>query len=316
MELTGMSVLLPVRNGESCLGLAISDLMAGMTERDELLIVDDGSQDATPSLLSAWMQRDSRIHVITTSGIGLVHAINLGIREASHNLIARADADDRYPTNRFSTQRASMGPDVALVTGDYRLVTSDRGSTFLPCALGHPFVALSLINPQRIPHPGVMFRRDAVLEAGGYETEDYPAEDFGLWLRLTEVGKFVGVPHRVVDWALSPTSISHSHQVQQRAFTAEMLSTFSTSLLAKVHEDTIEEELVRYASASHSSERAILLLRDLHAWKARGVDTPGYETVLLNLLGHPLSLISAGIRLHRGARSRYRWRKSHLESRL
>lgn len=316
MRSSPVSVLTPVRNGEVTIGQAIYDLVAGLGEYDDLLIVDDGSEDSTPSLIAEWVRRDSRIRVLNTAGVGLVEALNLGIREATHEWIARADADDRYPTSRLKFQKAAVSPDVALVAGDYRLCPQDAASTYLPCALGHPFVALSLINPQRIPHPGVMFRREAVLDAGGYQAEDFPAEDLGLWMRLSEVGRFVGVPHVVVDWSLNPVSVSHSRQTEQRRRTAEMLATFRPDWLDEVDEAAIDRELARYAAASHGSERALLLLRDLRAWQAKGVKIPGHAAVLRNLMGHPLSSVTSGLRLRRDARSRNRWRKAHSGSQL
>lgn len=302
---------MPVRNGQATVGYTISDLLAGMQEQDELLIVDDGSQDATPSLAAEWARKDSRVRIFTTTGIGLVEALNLGVREATHGWIARADADDRYPRDRLTFQREAVSEGVALVTGDYRLCPLEGGSTYLTCALGHPFVVLSLINPQRIPHPGVVFRRDAVLEAGGYQAEDFPAEDLGLWIRLSRVGQFVGVPSCIVDWSLTPDSVTHTRQTEQRRRTSELLSTFCPSVLSEVNETSIREELARYASSSHAVERTLLLLRDLRAWQQRGVHIPGFSALIRELAQHPVRSVSAGWRLRRDARSRRQWREGH-----
>ena len=310
MFFDAVSVLMPVRNGQWSLGKAISDLTTGLAEHDEVLIIDDGSQDATPSLLAEWEREDPRLRVLRTPGLGLVEALNLGLREAAYEWIARADADDRYPADRLILQRAAIASDVALVTGDYRLCPSDGEDTYLPCALGHPFVALSLINPQRVPHPGVLYRRDAVLEAGGYQAKDFPAEDLGLWIRLSQAGTFVGVPGCVVDWSLTPGSITHTRQAEQRHRTAELLKVFQPSVLAEVNEDLVHEELARYASSAYGVERSLLLLRDLRNWAARGVKLPGQGAVLRELLQHPLASLGAGRRLAQEAKSRRRWRES------
>lgn len=299
---------MPIRNGASSLALAMADLRAAMGPDDELLAVDDGSTDGTPHLLAEWSGRDPRIRVITTAGLGLVAALNLGVAEASNEWLARADADDRYPQDRLNLQRSALADNVALVTGDY-LLSSPRGpSTYLPCALGHPFVALSLINPQRIPHPGVLICRGAVVAAGGYRDEDFPAEDVGLWIRVASQGRFVGVLGCVVDWSMNPGSITHSRQIEQRRRTTELLSKWQPDFLDLVDEAAVQQELSRYASVSYGAERTLLLLRDLRSWRRREAKVGGQSRVVKELMRHPATALAAGWRLSREAHIRRRER--------
>lgn len=309
-----VSVLMPVRDGASHVESTLSELVAGLGPDDEVLAVDDGSTDTTPQILTAWASRDARVRVITTAGIGLVDALNLGMRESTHGWIARADADDRYPSNRLALQIDALGPGVALVTGDYRLIPAQGASTFLPCALDHPFVALSLINPQRIPHPGVMLNRDAVIAAGGYRKEDFPAEDLGLWLRLSSEGDFVGVPGVVVDWAMAPGSVSHSRQAEQRSTNQRLLAAWRPALLDEVDDAAVSRELARYETSSHARERALLLLRDLRAWHQRGERLPGEAQIFRSSARRPLSTLRAGWRLAREARQRRQARSEIVAS--
>lgn len=299
-----VSVLMPIRDGASHVARALADLLAGMGPDDELLAVDDGSTDSTPQLLAQWASREPRVRVVTAAGIGLVDALNLGIREACRGWIARADADDRYPGDRLRLQREALAPNIALVTGDYRLVPTQGAPTFLPCALGHPFVALSLINPQRIPHPGVVLNRDAVIAAGGYRKEDFPAEDLGLWLRLSAEGDFVGVPGVVVDWTMASGSVSHSRQAEQRSATQKLLAAWRPALLNEVDDEAVRHELARYESSSHARARSLLLLRDLRSWRRRGERLPGEDQILTSSALHPVSSLRAGWRLSRDARQR------------
>lgn len=303
-----VSILMPVRNEERMLPHALSDLILGAFPGDEVLVIDDGSEDRTPQILAQWAARDSRINVVTTRGIGLVRALNLGFREATHGWVARADADDRYPKGRLASQRRALNRDVALVTGDYRLSPINGRSTYLPCAIGHPFVALSLIHPQRVPHPGLVLNRDAVVEAGGYLTEEFPAEDLGLWLRLSRQGRFVGVPILVVDWTMRLGSVSHSRQDQQRSMTEKLLASWRPTLLNEVNDAEVSHELGRYASSTYARERALLLLRDLRAWRERGEYLPGERQIIGSSVRHPLSNLRAGWRLAREARQRRRAR--------
>ncbi len=304
MSAPRVSVVLPVRNGASTIDQTLGDLLAALDNVDEVVVIDDGSSDRTPNLVRRWSERDERVRLVKSPASGLVAALNLGIRESQFEWVARADADDRYPNDRLALQRGVFSPHVALVTGDYRLVSTLGAPTLLPCALGHPFVALSLINPQRIPHPGVVFSREAVISAGGYRNEDFPAEDLGLWLRLSAEGDFVGVPGVVVDWAMASGSVSHSRQVEQRSATHKLLAAWRPALLNQVDDEAVHQELARYESSSHARARSLLLLRDLRSWRRRGERLPGEDQILTSSARHPVSTLRAGWRLSREARQR------------
>jgi glycosyltransferase involved in cell wall biosynthesis len=304
-----VSVLLPVRDGKAIVAMAISDIAKALDTEDELLVIDDGSTDGTPELLNNLSKTVKQLRVVTTQGLGLVGALSLGIREAHHPWIARADADDRYPLDRLVRQRVACAVGVAAIVGDYRVTGPDEVGT-IPCALGSPFVALSLVHPQRFPHPGVMFHRNAVLEAGGYRADEYPAEDLGLWMRLAQVGDLVGVPNVVVDWRMNPTSVSHSSQTAQRAMTAKLLSSFALPQAREITADDVVEELEKYKGTEHSFERAVLLARDLWAGRRLGVRSSALRPVFAHLGLRPGSSLRALNRLAKDARIRQQYRES------
>jgi hypothetical protein len=310
MDAVPLSILMPVRNGAHSVKAALADLAAATSDIDEILVVDDASTDETPNVLAEWAKQDQRIRVLQTGGLGLVGALNLGVDEATHAWVARADADDRYPCDRLLHQREALRDEVALVTGDYRLVTPPGDSTLIPCALGHPFVAAGLIHPQRVPHPGIVYRKEAVLDAGGYRQEDFPAEDLALWMRLCDVGQLIGVPTVVVDWTLNPGSISHTRQVQQRAKTADLLDSFAPSCVWSISADQVEQELLRYSDTALGEQRALLLFRDLWAWGRRGYPVKHLRPLLRHFARGPMGTLAAGWDASSGMRRRRRQRRS------
>lgn len=314
MDHESLSILMPVRNGADFVGSALTGLCAAAIDGDEILIVDDGSEDGTRQVLSEWVERDQRVRVLRTEGVGLVDALNLGVREASHAWIARADADDRYPHNRFARQREALHGDVALVTGDYRLVAPSGDPTLIPCAIGHPFVAASLIHPQRVPHPGVVLQKDAVLAAGGYRQEDFPAEDLALWMRQSDLGELIGIPTVVVDWTMNPASITHTRQAQQRAKTAELLRNFGPSCIRAMTEDQVEQELLRYSESPLGEQRALLLMRDLQAWGRRGYPTRHLGPLLRHLGRRPFNTFGAAWELASSTRRRHAQRRGTTQA--
>src|SRR5205823_11853562 len=93
-ELPTVSVVMPVRNGESFLAEAIESIL-NQTFRDfEFVIVDDGSTDRTPELLQQFKQKDRRIRVIARKHRGLTISLNEAISLSTGPLIARMDDDD------------------------------------------------------------------------------------------------------------------------------------------------------------------------------------------------------------------------------
>jgi hypothetical protein len=304
-----ITVLMPVRNAAGTVGRAVGDLLAGMSPSDEFLVVDDGSDDNSASVISSF--EDPRIRLVATPGLGLVGALNLGLKEASHRWVARADADDRYPPSRLSAQRQARREGVVLVTGDYNFIVDSQPIGSMPCALSHPFVIASLIHPQRVPHPGVLFDSDAVQASGGYRSDDFPAEDLALWLRLADVGDFVGVPTAVVDWTMSVGSITHTHQAVQRERTAQLLAVvFPTQQVAGISPDDALRELHSQQGTPMAAQRGVLLARDLRSLAARGVAGPAYKEVRRALSVHPIDTARALGQLAREKRRRDRLRST------
>lgn len=289
-----ISVLLPVRDGQATLAAALHDLIRGLGPDDEIVVVDDGSEDATPSLLARFGQSERRLRVVRTRGLGLVPALNLGLSEVSHRWVARADSDDRYPSDRLSHQRLQARAGVVLIAGDYRMVVADRPVGDLPCALTSPFVAASMIHPQRIPHPGVLFDSEAVLSVGGYRAQDFPAEDLALWMRLAYTGTFVGVPAVTVRWMMTAGSISHSQQQSQRLTTSNLLRySFPDRIFSNLTPDDVQRELNAYSGTRLERVRRLLLARDLRALAERGLSIPAYREVRGALLRDPWGTLQA-----------------------
>jgi glycosyltransferase involved in cell wall biosynthesis len=159
---------------DSILGQTLTDL--------ELVIVDDGSAETTKSLLRALATSDERIRVLERAHEGLAAALNAGLEEAHAGYVARMDADDVSSPDRLARQLELLdaNPAAALVAGGVALV--DEAGRQLDIVL--PPQTFDLLNGNTISHPTVVFRTDAVRDAGGYRLDQ--AEDYDLWLRLEE----------------------------------------------------------------------------------------------------------------------------------
>lgn len=205
-----VSVLLPVYNGAATLGAAL-DSVAAQTERSlEIVVVDDGSTDATPALLAARV--DPRLRVIQTVHVGLLAALNLGLRACRGRYVARMDADDLCLPQRLERQLAMaatagvsvVGTQVevfpaAAVAAGFRIYVEWQNAL-----LSHEQICREIFIESPIAHPSALMQRDELIRLGAYEERGW-AEDYDLWLRYHEAGcRFAKVPEQLVRWREHP----------------------------------------------------------------------------------------------------------------
>lgn len=194
-----VSVIIPTRDALAWLPAAIASI--GPDPRVEILVVDDGSTDATMAWLEDTARADSRLRVIIGEGKGPSHARNLAIGRARGRYCAFLDADDRWLPGKLDAQLAlhAADPDLGFSFTDYRHVTvagEDRGRSFSYW----PYFnaqhgrrtggfrlerALSALFAENVVGTStVMARTDLLLHTGGFSGTIHSAEDWELWLAL------------------------------------------------------------------------------------------------------------------------------------
>jgi hypothetical protein len=182
-----VSVVMPVRNGAAYLEEAVGSVLSQTLEDLELIVVDDGSTDATPAILERVARSDDRVRVLRIPPSGLTPALNRGWREARADYVARLDADDVALPTRLANQAAFLDdhPEVGVVGSAY-VPLSHTGERLgiVRYAVDDATLRADLLRYNCLPHPTVMVRRAALEEADGYRLDQ--AEDYDLWLRIAE----------------------------------------------------------------------------------------------------------------------------------
>lgn len=225
-----VSVVLPVYNAERFVVEAVESILGQTLAAFELVVLDDGSTDATPRLLAGLVSRDPRIRLVTRENRGLTRSLNEGLEIAAGEYVAIMNADDIALPDRLATQVAFLDehPQVAAVGSQTRLLGSDGGrgpSTRLPQSPEAVRAFLTQASP--LAHPSVMMRRSAVVAVGGYRPQMEPAEDYDLWLRLAERADLANLPDVLLEYRV------HSGQSTATACEAVALATLVAQAAAK-----------------------------------------------------------------------------------
>jgi glycosyltransferase involved in cell wall biosynthesis len=200
-----VTVLMPVHNGAAYLEAAIGSIRRQTHSDFEFLIVDDGSTDGSCEVLQGFAAQDSRIRISHGMHEGVAAARNRGLALARGTVIVCMDADDVAMPERIERQLAYLAehPEVAAVGSALRLINKDGDPIAAPTKypLTSEEIREGLLSGYcTLGHPTVAMRREAAIAVGGYRRAFDPADDYDLWIRLSERYALANVPDVLVDY--------------------------------------------------------------------------------------------------------------------
>jgi glycosyltransferase involved in cell wall biosynthesis len=201
-----VSVVIPAYNAAAFLSETLDSVLAQTYANLEIIVVDDGSTDATPHLLDNYR---NRIRVLRQTNAGQAAARNYGAREAYGELLAFLDSDDLWDPDKIVRQVDLLArfPDALAVYCDHRTIDAQGHPLASSAALTHPRpsgdILRALLLGSCIITPGlVLLRRPAFDVAGGFDEAPLMRghEDSALWLRLATQGAFIYSPDTLVSY--------------------------------------------------------------------------------------------------------------------
>lgn len=263
-----VSIVMPVRNAAAHLADSLDSLWRQTMADFEVVVVDDGSTDATSEVLEA--VGNDRLRVVKNAGAaGIAHALNAGIAAARAPLIARMDADDVCLPNRLARQVALLEhePDLDAVGSDIAYVKSDgtatRRRTRLPT--GPAGIALHLHIGNCLPHPTVVARRRLLEQHEGYRADRPAAEDYDLWIRATAAGaQLANIGEPLLLYRQHPANTSAlSRDAGAHSVSSDLSARVSSLLGRAVRADTMVHVLLPNAAAASGEKTAVLQAVDV-----------------------------------------------------
>lgn len=172
----------------------------------ELLICDDGSVPEVMKQLDQYAQADSRVRLIRRGNrFGLSEKLNICLKEAHGQYIARMDDDDFSHVKRFSKQIAVLQekPEISFVGCNVNLFCRHNvvGQRVLP---EYPNVR-EFLFVQPFIHPALLFRKEALIAVDGYSENQFCelCEDYDLLLRLYAKGYYgMNIQECLLDYSI------------------------------------------------------------------------------------------------------------------
>lgn len=220
MAAPAIDVLVPVFNAATTLRAALDSILRQDRADLRLLVIDDGSTDASPDILAELARGDERVVVRRQPNGGIVDALNHGLSLCQAALVARHDADDIADPHRLSTQIRYLDahPDCVAIGAAVRHVDADGKPLGHIARRAPPAEADPEWAPAREPyiiHPFLTARLDALRRVGCYRPVA-GAEDSDLYWRLQEIGRLHNPPDVLGDYRIHGGSVSTGSLVSAR----------------------------------------------------------------------------------------------------
>jgi glycosyltransferase involved in cell wall biosynthesis len=192
----------------SALGQTFADL--------ELIVIDDGSKDATAEVVQRIAAKDPRLRFIRQQNRGLAATRNRGVGEARGELVAFLDHDDLWHPEKIALQAMRLDADPkAAVASCYSALIDEQhrctGWRYGGDANGNVYAEMlewDMVSGGSV----VLVRREALAEVGPFDETLPMRSDWDMWIRLARHHRFVTVPQALVGYTRSPFSSSRGYE--------------------------------------------------------------------------------------------------------
>lgn len=207
-----ISIIIPVYNGEKTIRETVQSALNQSFTDFELIVINDGSQDATLDIVSSFS--DARVKVFSFTNGGLPVSRNRGISLANGEYISFLDADDLWTPDKLEKQLTVLKTNPQAGVAYSWTDCIDESGQFLrqsAYATVRGDVQANLLLANFISSgSNVLVRKQALMDIGGFDETLSNCQDWDLWLRLSTRYEFEPVKTPQVLYRISPHSMSRN----------------------------------------------------------------------------------------------------------
>ena len=205
-----VTVMIPAYNEERVIERAVRGVLASTDVAIEVIVIDDGSKDATSAIVARAFADDPRVRLLTLENGGKARALNTGLELAKGEIVIALDADTQFePTTIARLARWFDDPDLGAVAGNAKvgnrvnLVTKWQALEYITAQNleRRAFARLNAITV--VPGAVGAWRLAAIQAVGGYP-HDTLAEDQDLTIAIQRAGWRVRYDQYAVAWTEAP----------------------------------------------------------------------------------------------------------------
>lgn len=223
-----ITVVVPAYNAEGTIDETLRSVRTQTWRNIEILVVDDGSRDATPKIVRRHAAEDPRVRLLSQANAGVAAARNRGIREARGKYVAVIDADDLWQPEKIALQRAAFdraGPGCGLVYTLSAVIDARSRVISRHHRASHEGRVLEHLALTNFVHNGSspMMLREAVLACGGYDEslrarKAQGCEDYDLYFKIAERYDFAVVPRHLTGYRQANGTMSGDAMQMLRSY--------------------------------------------------------------------------------------------------
>lgn len=296
-----VSVIVPTRNRAAYLSFALDSVLNQTYPNVEIIVIDDGSTDATTDVLDSY---GDRITVIRLSGNGVSAARNHGFRRARGEYIQFLDDDDTLDHRKIEIQirllERRKDVDVAYCGYDH----IDRlGNLIDRIPAPHSVGVADLVSSNQLRTHMLLIRRSCLDTVGGFDETLQASEDWDLWLRIALAGyTFSGIPLQLCSYRMHADNTLANAAVHDLQSTVVLERAFSNPALPDQLRDRQQEIVANvrqwvswlyYASGNveagkRTLDAAYQLSRDTPASRFEGLNESIWKSAFQQTVGDPV----------------------------
>ena len=228
-----ITVIIPILNAMPYLTEALASLEAQTFRDFEVCLWDNGSTDGSVEEARRWIPGRLPGRVVTGRPLPLHECLAAMVEEAQTEFVARMDGDDVSLPIRLERQIEFFLANKALGIVGGQCPLMDQGGKLLgvshPGPIGHDDIVTLMMVRSALTHPALMFRRDAILDAGNYR-HPKPVEDLDLYLRMAQICKFQNLSEPILHYRIHPMSICQSDLAGQSRQSVDVIDVYAKKI--------------------------------------------------------------------------------------